>query len=63
MATSVRPPARPDLLGVPPSEGEPVPTFVAWELDKAVLPTLQDPERAETSRLDSVEVATESRDG
>lgn len=31
---SLRPVARPDWLGEPAGEADPVPTFVAWELDK-----------------------------
>ena len=41
LATSPRPPVRPEWIGAPAGEAEEVPLFVVWELDKAVLPDLR----------------------
>ena len=38
---SIRPPARPDWIGEPLGEPDAIPLFVAWELDKDVLPRLR----------------------
>ena len=53
-ATSPRPPARPEWMDGP--EGEAVPLFVAWELDKAVLPALR------RQAIESTGLVTQRRD-
>ena len=47
---SARPPMRPAWVGAPDGDADEVPLFVAWELDKEVLPTLRR-EAVEQTRL------------